>query len=50
MATIDILRLIEMGSLSPEQKAHLNDVLTKRREELERELAKVEEGLTKLNP
>ena len=50
MATVDIIKFIEMSNLSPDQKAHLNQVLTKRKQEIEREMARVEEALNKLNP
>jgi hypothetical protein len=48
MATIDILSLIKLGDLSPEQAAHLKKRLLDRRRDLEAALKKVEEGLKAL--
>jgi len=45
MATVNILRLIKMGNLRPDQKAHLKKTLRDRKKELQASLKKVDQGL-----
>jgi hypothetical protein len=48
MATIDILSLIKLGDLSPEQAAHLKKRLLTRKRDLAAALKKVDQGLKAL--
>jgi|EndMetStandDraft_8_1072994.scaffolds.fasta_scaffold155969_2 hypothetical protein len=48
MATVDILDLIKLGDLSPEQKAHLKSVLRKRKQKLEKLLSNIDRGISML--